>query len=145
MTAALNQQTVTPPPSWVGARRAVPALGLAGICAAAAFTELSSEEGQILCPYRLATGGWCPGCGCTRALKSLVRGDVSGSLVMNPWLAVMFVQALAFSIGLLAKPTQTLEWASRNKVRIGLFNIAAGFGFWAIRLATGTIPLPFAG
>ena len=142
MTAVLNQQ-VAPPTSWVGPRRSVPALGLAGVCAAAAFTELSAEEGQVYCPYRLVTGGWCPGCGCTRALKSLVRGDVAGSLAMNPWLVILFVQALTFSVGLLAKPTQTMGWVRRYKVHIGVFNIAVGVGLWAVRLATGVIPLPF--
>lgn len=62
---------------------------------------------------------------------------------MNPWLFVMFVQALVFSVGLLAKPTQTLDWARRHKLQIALFNLAAGLGFWVVRLATGVIPLPF--
>ncbi len=62
---------------------------------------------------------------------------------MNPWMAVIFVQALTFAVALLATPTKTLEWVSRHKLAIATLNLVAGVGFWAIRLATGTIPLPF--
>lgn len=134
---------VEPANDWVGVRRALPAVGFAGVCAAAAFTELSAEEGQVLCPYRLLTGGWCPGCGCTRALKALVRGDVRDSLAMNPWTLVLFVQALVVSVAMLAVPARTVNWLNRNKVAIAGFNIVIGFGFWGVRLLAGVIPLPF--
>lgn len=134
---------VPPVTAWVGPRRAIPAIGFIGVCAAAAFTELSAEEGQVFCPYRLFTGGWCPGCGCTRALKALVRGDVRDSLAMNPWTLVIFVQALVASVALLVVPERAVSWLRKNRVRVGLFNLAFGVGAWAIRLAWGAIPLPF--
>ena len=132
--------TTTP---WVGVRRAVPAVGFIGVCAAAAFTELSAEEGQVFCPYRLITGGWCPGCGCTRALKALVRGDISDSLTMNPWTLVLFVQAFVASIALLVLPERTVSWVKKNQLRIAVFNLIFGVGVWSLRLAWGVIPLPF--
>ncbi len=135
-----HAHTATP---WVGVRRAIPAAGFIGVCAAAALTELSAEEGQILCPYRLVTGGWCPGCGCTRALKALVRGDVRDSIAMNPWTLVLFVQALVVSIALLAVPERTVTWVRRNSVRIGVANGLLGVGFWLLRLGYDVIPLPF--
>ena len=106
-------------PRWVGFRRAIPAAGFAGVCAAAAFTELSVDEGTILCPFRLLTGSWCPGCGCTRALKALVRGNIGDSLAMNPWTAVLFVQALVISVAMLVLPTRTIAWLKRHQVVIG--------------------------
>ena len=38
----------------------------------------------IGCPIHAATGGFCPGCGSTRAVHELVHGDVVGSLVCHP-------------------------------------------------------------
>ena len=128
---------------WVGFRRAIPAVGFAGICAAAAFTELSADEGTVLCPFRLFTGGWCPGCGCTRALKALVRGNVGDSLAMNPWTAVLFVQAFILSIAMLVLPTRTIAWLKRHQLIIGSLNIVLALSFWIFRLSTGVIPLPF--
>ena len=142
MTAALHADA-SPPSAWVGPRRSLPAVGLIGVCAAAALTELSADEGQVFCPYRLATGGWCPGCGGTRALKHLVRGDIAESLAMNPWTAVVFVQALALSVGLLAKPSTVVGWLRRNSAAVAMFNLVAGLGFWAARIGLGVIPLPF--
>ena len=130
-------------PKWVGWRRAIPAVGFAGICAAAAFTELSADEGTVLCPFRLLTGGWCPGCGCTRALKALVRGNISDSLAMNPWTVVLFVQALVLSVGMLVVPTRTAHWLKQHQVVFGSLNVLLALTFWVFRLSTGVIPLPF--
>lgn len=47
------------------------------------------------CPLHAWTGVPCPGCGTTRAVLALVRGDVSGALAWNP-LATL---ALAFGVG----------------------------------------------
>lgn len=131
------------PRDWVGVRRALPALGFAGVCAAAALTELSAEEGQVFCPYRLLTGGWCPGCGGTRALKALIRGDVRDSLAMNPWTLVLFVQALVVSVAMLAMPARTVAWLKGHSVAIAAINLAFGLSFWGIRVVAGVIPLPF--
>lgn len=128
---------------WVGVRRALPAIGFAGVCAAASLTELSADEGQVFCPYRLLTGGWCPGCGGTRALKALVRGDIRDSLVMNPWTLVLFVQALVVSVAMLAMPARTVTWIRSNSVAIAATNLVIGLGFWGLRLLAGVIPLPF--
>lgn len=134
---------VDAPSAWVGPRRSLPAIGFIGVCAAAAFTELSAEEGQVLCPYRLLTGGWCPGCGCTRALKALVRGEVRDSLAMNPWTLVIFVQALVVSVALLVTPERTVAWVRQHRVAVGVFNIVVGVTVWAVRIGLGVIPLPF--
>ncbi len=36
------------------------------------------------CPIRAMTGGFCPGCGSTRAVHALLHGDVVGSLICHP-------------------------------------------------------------
>lgn len=126
--------------AWVGPRRALPALGLAGACVVAA-TSTVGEEGQVLCPYRLTTGGWCPGCGCTRALGAVVRGDVSGAFALNPWMLLILAQAIVISGWFLAAPTSARSWWQRNDTRLLQINLAAGAIIWISRLATGAIPM----
>jgi hypothetical protein len=48
------------------------------------------------CPFRQATGLWCPGCGLTRGMHALLGGDVPGAVAMNlftPLAAVLLVAA----------------------------------------------------
>ena len=40
------------------------------------------------CPLHALTGIWCPGCGATRALYSLVHGDFARAWAMNPLLLI---------------------------------------------------------
>lgn len=128
--------------AWIGARRALPAAGLAGACALAALSPVGDTEGQILCPYRLTTGGWCPGCGCTRALSAVVRGDVTTSLALNPWTLLLLAQAVVISGLFLGAPQAARGWWARNDIRILQANLAIGLVIWVARLATGEIPLP---
>ena len=128
---------------WVGPRRAVPAVALAGVCTAAAFTPVAADEGQVLCPYRMATGGWCPGCGCTRALRALVRVDVSTALQMNPWLLVIFAQAVAITSWIAVSPERALAWWARHDTRMLQGNLSLGVAIWFTRMGTGDIPTPF--
>ncbi|MFT7474421.1 MAG: hypothetical protein ACI81L_001346 [Verrucomicrobiales bacterium] len=129
--------------AWVASKRAVPALGLAGVCLAAAFTEVASEEGQVLCPYRLVTGGWCPGCGCTRALGALMHGDLRGSLLLNPWTVLVLAQVAFMATWILGAPEAARSWWRRNDYSVLKINMAVAGIIWIARLAAGVIPLPF--
>ncbi|WP_349985772.1 DUF2752 domain-containing protein [Stenotrophomonas sp. WHRI 8082] len=40
------------------------------------------------CPLYALTGLYCPGCGSTRCLYSLVHGDLAGAMAMNPLLVI---------------------------------------------------------
>jgi hypothetical protein len=42
-----------------------------------------AEFGQSICPHKLLTGLPCPGCGITRSIMALYRGDLSGSLAYH--------------------------------------------------------------
>jgi hypothetical protein len=128
--------------AWIGAKRTLPALGLASACALAALSPVGVDEGQILCPYRLATGGWCPGCGCTRALSAVVRGDLSTSFALNPWTIILLAQAAVISGWFLSAPSAARTWWARNDTRVLQVNLAIGLLIWIARLASGVIPLP---
>ena len=47
------------------------------LCAAQAACGVG--EGLVLCPFRLATGHACPGCGMGRAVEAAMRFDFSAS------------------------------------------------------------------
>ena len=127
-----------------GPTRAVPAVALVGVCAGAALLPAAAaDEGQILCPYRLATGGWCPGCGCTRALRSMMHVDLVAAFQLNPWMLLVFGQAVAIIGWITAQPNRALDWWGRYDTRVLQANIAVGLAIWATRLATGAIPSPF--
>lgn len=126
----------------VNYQRVLPLAGLAGACALAALSPVGDSEGQVLCPYRLATGGWCPGCGCTRALSAVVRGDVGTSLTLNPWTLILLAQAVVISGWFLSAPQRARAWWSRHDVRVIQANLVVGLAIWVVRLATGEIPLP---
>lgn len=51
------------------------------------------DGGLTACPYRAATGLWCPGCGLTRATHHLARGNVVQALSLNLF-APLFLAAL---------------------------------------------------
>ena len=36
------------------------------------------------CPFRLATGFSCPGCGSLRAIHQLLHGNLTGAFLLNP-------------------------------------------------------------
>lgn len=43
------------------------------------------------CPLYDLTGVYCPGCGATRALKLLARGEFFAAIAMNPLLPILLV------------------------------------------------------
>jgi hypothetical protein len=143
MSASLSVPEVQQKP--LVPRHALPAIGLAAVCAGAAFTEVSAEEGQILCPYRLVTGGWCPGCGCTRALRHLMHGDVRTSLALNPWMILVLAQMVVMSGFFLVMPDKAKAWWRTNDFKVLKINMAVAAVIWIARLWDGTIPLPFTG
>ena len=76
----------------VGLAAGVAALGLA---AAAVTTPEQAAHGPVLCPFRLATGLPCPGCGLTRSWVDLLHGRAGDALAANPFGIVALVVAVA--------------------------------------------------
>jgi len=130
MTAALR--TSPRPFAPRTGRRYAPAVGLTGLCLVAAFSPAGSDDGPVLCPYRLTTGNLCPGCGCTRAVRAITRGDLAAALTLNSW-AVLFVTQLFVFAGLFAAvPARTQTWWNTNKDYVILSNAVILILTWAV-------------
>lgn len=79
------------------------AVALAGCAYLAFFDPSTSSAIYPQCPFKAVTGFDCPGCGTTRAMHSLLTGDVGRALDHN----ALFVLALPV----------LLWWAIRGAVR----------------------------
>ena len=92
-------------------RYAVLAVGGVAACHVAAavfFADHDPYTSQILppCPWLTLTGWQCPGCGSTRALYSLLHGDVAQAFVMNPLLLASYLSAMLLVAMTLAERTR---------------------------------------
>jgi len=100
-----------------------------------------SDDGLTFCPFALATGTACPGCGMSRALAWLVRGDLVTSVryhPLAPLLAAMAVIAFVWRIGQVKMGWRAPPAALINTALIG-FGVML-MVVWAIRMASGTLP-----
>ena len=116
------------------------------IALAAAVAEVGgTDEGVSICMVRHLTGGYCPGCGATRAARHLLHGDVGAAWRDHPW--VLFAVAQVVLLGAVfavvsarGRPRiATSSWLHA----VGLVNVVALLAIWTARLATGAIPSPF--
>lgn len=92
-------------PPWV----APAAVGVLGVAICVVLAVVDPEDRAIWsprCPFRTATGLDCPGCGGTRALSALVRGEPALAadhnvltVVLLPVLAHGWLGWLAWSLG----------------------------------------------
>lgn len=92
---------------------AVAALLLAGGAAVRIF-DLPVERFVLPCVLKKLTGLYCPGCGGTRAVLALLRGDLLCSLYCHPLVLYAAVLGAWFLASNLA------ERLLRRRVRIGL-------------------------
>jgi len=103
----------------------------------------SGDDGTVLCPLRRCSGGYCPGCGMTRAAGELVRGNLSGAWNHHPVVFFLVAQYLAVVAIWSAGPAKAKEWVRRRNTPLLLANTIVLVAVWAIRLGTGSIPIPF--
>jgi len=85
-----------------------------------------------VCPIRALTGWLCPGCGGTRAIAALLRGDLVGALRLNGLVVTMVPLWLAYGVGMLRRTWRGgPAWVKLPTwVWICLVAVATGFTVW---------------
>lgn len=58
-------------------------------------------NGQMPCVFQELTGLYCPGCGGTRAVKALLKGDLLTSFLYHPIVLYCVLIALIFAVSYL--------------------------------------------
>ena len=94
MTSATVASATAAPISTHRGSRAGPLVAAGLAVAGAVYVGVrnpATQGGFLPCPFHALTGLWCPGCGMTRALHQLLRGDVAGALSANLFLPVVLV------------------------------------------------------
>lgn len=91
-----------PPPTAPHRRRLSPltigtVVGGGAVVAAFVIPTSVVGEGPVLCPFRLATGLPCPGCGLTRSWVAAAHGDLSTAFADNVFGPVSLV-AVALAV-----------------------------------------------
>jgi hypothetical protein len=123
--------------------RVVTFLALTGLFIAAAFWT-PSDRGLPLCGFKLATGYACPGCGMTRALAALAKGDVDASLAYHAFAPVFAVAAFAWWAALGAGIFTGLDlipkFSDRRWTALILGGVAVFLAYWIFRLWRGVAP-----
>ena len=119
---------------------------LAGVAAAAvwglmAFWIPSGEARHSICFTRRVLGVSCAGCGMTRAMGALARGDWWASVTLHPLAPFLAAQAGlvwltwgATLVGWLRPPVPRFWWILFGS------NLALLVGVWVARIVTGTLP-----
>lgn len=117
-----------------------PGLAAVGFAAVAAIASAGDDDGVVLCPFRRCTGGYCPGCGATRAANRLVRGDLAASWTHHPWVVLLAVQTAVVAGWFAVTRRDPRQSSPRWIAGLGVANAIALMAIWIIRLDAGTIP-----
>ena len=127
------------PARWVRLRRVKPHLVLAGgvlIVSLALHLRDPHEQGSWgFCPWLVATGTYCPGCGGLRAVNDLTQGDLRAAASSNlllvgslPLVAALWVRSLVQAWRGRRRPLPTTAVGVASA--LGLLAIVA---FWVAR------------
>ena len=116
-------------------RRDLAIAGTAFACLSSAFvvSPATAETGPVVCPFRLATGLPCPGCGLVRSWVALAHGDVQTALSRHAFgpllfgLAVVGVIAVAYAF---ARRRAPFDLAARAASAPGIALATVWCGWW---------------
>jgi hypothetical protein len=112
------------------------AIALAGLTLAVPLLFLHDdhiEQGQSLCPFKALTGFPCPGCGITKSLVFLYRGDVATSAHYH----ILGIPLVLFCAAVIAVATIEL-FNGRSYFRRLLFNTRLA---WTLGIGLGAYHL----
>lgn len=132
-TAALRGARHIVPAGW---SVAIPVIG-AGVLA----MWNPAEGGPTICLFARCTGVACPGCGGTRAVAALLRGDWSTSWSYHPLALLLAVQAAVAWVWWMGVRTGRWRPPSPRLLTVTL-GLTAGLLMvvWGLRWAAGTLP-----
>jgi hypothetical protein len=100
-----------------------------------------TEDGATICPFALATGSACPGCGMTRAMGFLVRGDLGSALAFHPLVFLVTIQAIAgWGWLVLRRRDRVKPISSRLLSAVVVGTAVSLFAVWVLRAVAGTLP-----
>ena len=111
---------------WIMISLLVVIAAVSGICPELLKKYLSS------CPIRVLTGLYCPGCGGTRAVVSLLKGRIFKSLLYHPFVPFVTVIGSWFMI------SHTIERLSGGRLAIGM-----KYRAWYLWVALALVGLNF--
>lgn len=99
------------------------------------------EDTPTMCPFALATGMACPGCGMTRAAGQLLRGDFGAAVAYHPLIpAIALLTAVGWGWFVLRRTGRVRPMSNRTLNGVLIATAVALVAVWVIRLATGSLP-----
>lgn len=113
-----------------------PLVVVAVLAAAPAF-----DDGPTMCPFALATGMACPGCGMTRAAGHLLRGDLATAVSYHPLVPLISaIAAVGWVWFLLRRRGRVQPLSNRLLNAVLIATAVALMAVWIARLTTGSLP-----
>ena len=99
------------------------------------------EDTPTMCPFALATGMACPGCGMTRAAGQLLRGDFGAAVAYHPLIpAIALLTTVGWGWFVLRRTGRVRPMSNRTLNGVLIATAVALVAVWVIRLATGSLP-----
>lgn len=99
------------------------------------------DAGPVLCLFRRFTGIPCPGCGLTRGVARLLRGEVRQAFALHPLAPVIALEAAVLWAGWGLVLSRRLPRPSEpTLLRLLWVNLALLAVVWLVRLALGSLP-----
>lgn len=103
-----------------------------------------SDHGIPVCGFRLSAGVACPGCGMTRAVAALVKGDAAASVKYHAFAPVVVLGGalawLALALGLATGRNFIPDLNTRVTTIAVLTLVGLFIAYWLVRLWQGTAP-----
>lgn len=107
---------------------------------------LTQLNGPTLCAFRLCTGHACPGCGLSRSLAALFRGDIRASFDYHPLAILLGLQACLIAAVWVAR-VHPASGVDRRVAAlppwllpvVGVVNLSALLIVWVVRWRLGLL------
>lgn len=115
--------------------RLAPALvGIAALGGCVTIGLVDPTGGPVLCPFRAATGLYCPGCGSTRMLHHVFTGRFDLAIGDNPLALLMLPLMLWWVVAGLTAWAGGPRWTQPRFTANQTWALAVGIGlFWILR------------